>query len=557
MTETKTESKADSVSVNARGADEACDAGKLISSNGQQCQIQEATPSNYSYSRDASITANPLTAVLPDFSSMTTRTICDHLKSEPQRTNDYANRIQRSDYLMSLATDAFFPLARHIQIHNLIVLLLKLGYKNRSIDEEADHIPTLEEVKEQYKINEPFSKTQSCLSAAVIGCSGIGKSYAIEKILGLFPRAVRHKRKGEEDFIQAIYLKVDCPADGSVKVLFTRIISELANCVRQNYADSFLNSRRITLEILMARALRLMDQHKVGLLIIDEIQNLVHYRHNHEILFNFLVSLSNTLKIPVLYVGTPKALQFFQDNLRIARRFASCGVYYWNRLIPGNNGTVGEWDEFIIDLWSHRILKNDPVLIPDDIRKTLYECSQGVIDILMKLFVLAEMRELELGRETLSVGAIKTVFNDNFQSIEPMIRALKDNDIQKINEYQDLIIPKPVFTEAMKKSRARISEIAGQTVGTPDLATDDEIIEDCLSIAAGCEYDLSNMNLIEMLHLKIREQKTGDIIPIWNKVINEISKRFKEIAASESKEKDEAKMTVALSSDLPIEDVPK
>ncbi len=65
------------------------------------------------------------------------------------------------------------------------------------------------------------------------------------------------------------------------------------------------------------------------------------------------------------------------------------------------------------------------------------------------------------------------------------------------------------------------------------------------------------MNLIEMLHLKIREQKTGDIIPIWNKVINEISKRFKEIAASESKEKDEAKMTVALSSDLPIEDVPK
>ena len=167
------------------------------------------------------------------------------------------------------------------------------------------------------------------------------------------------------------------------------------------------------------------------------------------------------------------------------------------------------------------------------------------------------MRELELGRETLSVGAIKTVFNDNFQSIEPMIRALKDNDIQKINEYQDLIIPKPVFTEALNKSRARIAETARQTVSTTDLATDDEIIEDCLSIAAGCEYDLSNMNLIEMLHLKIREQKTGDIVPIWNKVISEISKRFKEIATSESKEKDEAKMTVALSSDLPIEDVPK
>ena len=47
-----------------------------------------------------------------------------------------------------------------------------------------------------------------------------------------------------------------------------------------------------------------------------------------------------------------------------------------------------------------------------------------------------------------------------------------------------------------------------------------------------------------------------DIVPIWNKVISEISKRFKEIATSESKEKDEAKMTVALSSDLPIEDVP-
>ena len=517
--------------------------------------VKDVSFTDYVYSRDRKITANPLTAVLPDFSTMTIRHLCKQLEDEPDSVADHANRIQRSSYLMSLASEAFFPLSRHIQLHNIIVLMLKLGYRNRSINETAS-IPTAMEVLEHYKNGKPFSRAQSSLSASVVGCSGIGKSYAIEQILGLFPQAVRHHLPDGQSFVQVIYLKVDCPADGSVKVLFTRIITELANLVEKQYSNDFHNSRRITLEILMARALELMDRHKVGLLVIDEIQNLVHCRNNHEILFNFMVSLSNTLKIPILYAGTPKALQFFQDNLRIARRFASCGIYAWERLVPDSSGLLsGEWGEFVSNLWKHGVLKNDPVSIPEEIGNALFECSQGVIDVLMKLFVLSEMRELELGRETLSVEVIHTVFREHFKSIEPMINALKRDDVQKIREYQDLTIPKEEFESAMAKSRKRIIDATEEIVSDPDLASDEEIINSCLEIAAKCGYDTNNDRLLEMLQIKIKEQTVRDSGEILVRVLNRIyAERKKAENSKTSQEQKPQARSVEVSHELPVED---
>ena len=100
----------------------------------------------------------------------------------------------------------------------------------------------------------------------------------------------------------------------------------------------------------------------------------------------------------------------------------------------------------------------------------------------------------------------------------------------------------------LKQSPAGSAESPGQAVSAPDAASDpapnsateDDIISFCLGIAAGFDYDLSNMKLLDMLNVIIREQKAADTSAIWSKVISEISRRFKEMLAASAAENDEA-----------------
>jgi len=54
---------------------------------------------------------------------------------------------------------------------------------------------------------------------------------------------------------------------------------------------------------------RVSALHSVGVLVIDEIQHLEKSRSGGAAkMLNFFVTLTNVIKVPVLFIGTPKAL---------------------------------------------------------------------------------------------------------------------------------------------------------------------------------------------------------------------------------------------------------
>ena len=130
----------------------------------------------------------------------------------------------------------------------------------------------------------------------------------------------------------------------------------------------------------------------------------------------------------------------------------------------------------------------------------------------------------------------------------PVIISSLDADNQKSSADQVPISRKPVMNADLKQSPAGSTESAEQTGSAPDAASDlapnsateDEIISFCLGIAAGFDYDLSNMKLLDMLNVIIREQKAADTSVIWSKAISKISRRFKEMLAASAAENDEA-----------------
>lgn len=118
----------------------------------------------------------------------------------------------------------FQPLEQHIDIEQRISRSIRQGYLYRNpLTPEyaaglADGYSAMKE-KASYHVLYGVKSTTSGFT--IIGVSGVGKSTAVEKILSLYPQRIVHTRYRERPlaFTQLVWLKMDCPHDGSLKQL--------------------------------------------------------------------------------------------------------------------------------------------------------------------------------------------------------------------------------------------------------------------------------------------------------------------------------------------------
>jgi hypothetical protein len=78
-------------------------------------------------------------------------------------------------------------------------------------------------------------------------------------------------------------------------------------------------------------------------------------------------------------IGTNKAMTLFQSEFRQARRGSSL---LWDRM-----KNDGWWDIFVTSMWNNQWTANI-VPINDDFKNALYEESQGITDIAVKLYTM-------------------------------------------------------------------------------------------------------------------------------------------------------------------------
>src|SRR5258708_26549472 len=65
-------------------------------------------------------------------------------------------------------------------------------------------------------------KPSTAPSFSVFGVSGMGKSSIVDRILSFYPQALVHPQYRR--FMQLVWLKVDCPMDGSLQQLLLGIV---------------------------------------------------------------------------------------------------------------------------------------------------------------------------------------------------------------------------------------------------------------------------------------------------------------------------------------------
>lgn len=438
------------------------------------------------------------------------------------------------------------PLPIHFEVERRLSTLIRRGYLARNPLDKSflERIRVLHQLREDEEeahkyIDERLNYIRSTAdSLSIIGISGIGKTTAIERLLLMYPQVIKHEFYKEQPFnrTQIVWLKIDCPYDGSLSTLCKSFFKAIDDLLGTRYLEKFGYLNRVTSTMLLHMT-SLASMYGIGVLVIDEIQHLLNSKNDQEEMLNFFVTLSNTVGIPTVLIGTSKAQQLFKGNFRQARRAASDGSIIWDRMTEDSE----EWNFFLETLWEFQCLKTYSELT-EDIKKTFYEECQGITSVAVNLFILAQERALfdEANEgEIITPLVIKKTASEDMKIIQPMLNALRNNDFKAMYKYEDIMINLDELMTNHKKNieyEGRIKEAMQERKSTLQYRRQDMIENLSVEVASIGIFDALSSREIYKRVEKIVEESAIDTD--FNLLKSQAIKELMELNQKERERKD-------------------
>lgn len=332
----------------------------------------------------------------------------------------------------------FQPLSVHLDLYNRINLMIRQGYlyrnplsKEMAINFNNGYQAIL---KSNIELNSSDIFGASSVGFSIVGVSGMGKTTSIDRVLSTIPQVVVHSKYKDKklSMYQINYIKLECPYDASVKALCINFFGKVDGILGTNYMKKY-GTGRLSANAMIPIMAQVARNISLGCLIIDEIQLLSSRSSGGgEKLLNFILSLNNTIGVPLLLIGTPSAMSILQSQFRLARRNSCQGAMIWDRLKNDDN-----WDLLIEGLWEYQWTKIYTPISKEYI-DIMYQLSQGIIDIAKKIFIMVQIKIIADGTERITTDAIKKVHEENFKLVKPMVDALRTGNLNKIAKYEDI-----------------------------------------------------------------------------------------------------------------------
>lgn len=397
----------------------------------------EAVKANYIEQVVEEYKNNPLIEALPPILSK--EQVIDRLAYYPPFRDE--ERMMESHYryhFIQRLFQYFQPLNIHLDLESRVSRMIRQGYlaRNPFSPQYAEEFQKgYQMIKNQcMEITSNHSFSPSAYGFTFIGTSGMGKSTSINKILSNLPQVIVHSQYKGIDFglYQIVYLKLDCPFDGSVKGLCVDFFMKVDSLLGTNYYKKFGQSR-LSVNTMLPAMSQIARSSSLGILIADEIQHLSTARSGGaDKMLNFFVTIINTIGLPVVLIGTNKAMSVLQSEFRQARRGSGQGDLVYDRMKKD-----ASWDILLEGLWDYQWVRKHSPLTPE-ISATMYDESQGITDIAVKLYAMAQIRAITTGKEDVTPALIRYVAKENLKLVRPMLNALKAGDYTKISEYSDI-----------------------------------------------------------------------------------------------------------------------
>ena len=246
-------------------------------------------------------------------------------------------------------------------------------------------------------------------SFSIIGPSGIGKSTAIAKSIAL--SGGDQIITTENPYAQIIpCINVQCPHDCSVKGLLLAILSQVDVLIGTRYEHLAVKDRA-SIDNLIGTVSQ-VALNNILLIVIDECQNICRNKGGVNLVAS-MTQLINSSGVSICLVGLPETELFLGKEMQLARR--SVGLSY--SALP--------YDEYFIQfcetLFSYQYVTHPSKLTPELI-ELLYECTGGIIAIVVSIIMEAQQIAILTGKEELNKETILMAYNKRLKNVQDFVQ---------------------------------------------------------------------------------------------------------------------------------------
>lgn len=246
-------------------------------------------------------------------------------------------------------------------------------------------------------------------SFTIIGDSGIGKTSAISRAVDL----ITENRVIDLDnpYTKVIpILNVQCPWDSSIKQLLLEVLRKVDETIESSYYQYALKSRATT-DNLIGSVSQVALNH-IGILVIDEIQNIVNSKNGKRFIA-MLLQLINNSGISLCLIGVPDCIPFFEQTFQLSRRLV--GLQY------GTMPFDAYFESFCKVIFSYQYVQQKSEITPAII-EFLYEHSAGVVSVVVSLIHDAQEIGILSGKEALNLDTLNQAYKQRLSLLHGYIQ---------------------------------------------------------------------------------------------------------------------------------------
>lgn len=380
---------------------------------------------------------------------------------------------QRID-LLSDVHSICVPLPRLVNLARNVLKLMREGYGPRRPQSVSDNKIVRELFRPQqdglpnWVIPQPQrSDLARQMSMSLIGSSGSGKSFGLSKITGLLDSTIYHEEFGKW---QLPFIFIEMSYDGeSVHTLSSELFRELDRLLPDaGYTDLYLDRKGLNAQQRLAKALALCYEHGVGTILVDESQNQRGIGNDADSrkrskqvksetpLMKLLITASNISHIPLLMSGTPELSGVVGGRFTRQRRMCGNGSAQWRPLERSQDPTQScEFDMMMRTLWRYQYVQK-PIVgnLTPEWADHFFSLSQGIPDILVKLWASVQSTAITCGQEAISHELVDAVFREEFATVAMPLKAMRENNQTVLAGLTDLYSPESLEARPAAKAKA-------------------------------------------------------------------------------------------------------